>query len=308
MKKLLMIAFAIIILVSSASAQKIDKAGMWKDTEKGTTGVWSLGSDKVSETVSNAVNAYNNLNLNKYLSYFTDDYVNNNKKGLTKLFNEYKVVKKNAFAILPLRSTLNNEKFTYVQVYSERVREWKNGSRSKDNIHEFYLVNDTTNKIQAIYSFNSPDQNNEFGLPNGGKVFSKTDTTTMTLTNRGEVETIENLAKDWNKMDGKAVAKYFDDTVSITTNEGRKLKLSNSQWANIFDDVESVEWKLGMIFPSKITNSDPESGIIVLSNYKEKKKDGTSQNVRSYHWFGYGVNKKIKSISWMSSPILPATK
>jgi ketosteroid isomerase-like protein len=308
MKKLLMSAFAFIVFASSASAQKNEKAGLWKDTEKGTTGVWSLGSDKVAETVSKAVEAYNNLDLNKYLTYFTDDYVNRNKTGLTKLFNEYKSVNKNVFAILPLRSTLNNEKFTYVQLYSERAREWKNGSKSKENIHEFYIVNDTTNKIQAIYSFNSPDQNNEFGLPNGGKVFSKTDTTTMTLTNRGEVEIIENLARDWNKKDGKAIAKYFDDTVSITNNEGRKFKFSNSQWATIFDDVESVEWKLGMIFPSKITNSDPVSGIIVLSNYKEKKKDGTSQNVRSYHWFGYGINKKITSINWMSSPILPATK
>jgi ketosteroid isomerase-like protein len=305
MKKLLMSAFAFIVLVSNVTAQKVDKAGIWKDAEKGTTGVWSLGSDKVANVVSNALEAYNNLDLNKYLSFFTDDYVSKNKKGLTKLFNEYKAVKKNPFAILPLRSTLNNEKLTYVQVYSERAREWKNGSKSKDNIHEFYLVNDTTNKIQAIYSFNSLDQNNEFGLPNGGKVFTKNDTTTMTLTNRGEVETIENLAKDWNKMDGKAVAKYFDDTVSITTNEGRKFKMTNSQWATIFDDVESVEWKLSMIIPGKITNSDPASGIIVLSNFKEKKKDGTSQHVRSYHWFSYGVNKKITGVNWMSSPILP---
>lgn len=308
MKKLSMIASAIILLISSAQAQKVEKAGLWKDTEKGTTGVWTLGSDKVADIVTNAVSAYNNLDLDKYLSYFADDYVAKNKKGLTKLFNEYKGVKKNVFAILPLRSTLNNEKYTYVQLYSERVREWKNGSKSKENIHEFYLVNDTTNKIQSIYSFNSPDQNNEFGLPNGGKIFTKTDTTTMTLTNRGEVELVENLVKDWNKMDGKSLAKYFDDTVSYTSNEGRKSKILNSQWAKIFDDYESVDWKLGMIIPGKITNTDPESGIIVLSTYKYKKKDGTVFNARSYHWLGYGVNKKINSVNWMASPILPEKK
>jgi co-chaperonin GroES (HSP10) len=63
-----------------------------------------------------------------------------------------------------------------------------------------------------------------------------------------------------------------------------------------------------MIFPGKITNTDPASGIIVLSNYKEKKKDGTVKNVSAYHWFDYGLNKKINSIRWMESPILPATK
>ena len=305
MKKLLLIASAIILLTSSVSAQKIAKAGIWKDNEKGTTGVWSLGSDKVAEVVTNSVNAYNKLDLNLFLSYFADEYVAKNKKNLTKLFNEYKVANKNVFSVLPLRSTLNNEKYTYVQLYSNRSREWKNGSKSKDNIHEFYLVNDTTNKIQDIYSFSSPDQNNEFGLPNGGKVYMKNDTTTMTLSNRGEVETIENLVKDWNKMDGKAIGKYFDDTVNITTNEGRKLKIANSQWANIFDDIQSIEWKLGMIIPGKITNTDPESGIIVLSSFKEKKKDGTSKHVSSYHWFMYGVNKKINGVTWMESPILP---
>jgi hypothetical protein len=273
MKKLLMIASAIILLSSSVNAQKIDKAGLWKDTEKGTTGVWSLGSDKVAEIVTNSVSAYNKLDLNLFLSYFADEYVAKNKKNLTKLFNEYKMANKNVFSVLPLRSTLNNEKYTYVQLYSNRSREWKNGSKSKENIHEFYVVNDTTNKIQDIYSFSSPDQNNEFGLPNGGKYYSKNDTSTITFSNRGEVDLIESLVKDWNKMDGKALAKYFADTVSITTNEGRKLKIANSQWANTFDDIESIEWKLTMVNPGKITNTDPVSGIVVLSNLKEKKKD-----------------------------------
>jgi hypothetical protein len=305
MKKLLMIASAIILLASSANAQKIEKAGIWKDTEKGTTGVWSLGSDKVAEIVTNSVNAYNKLDLNLFLSYFADEYVANNKKNLTKLFNEYKVANKNVFSVLPLRSTLNNEKYTYVQLYSNRSREWKNGSKSKENIHEFYVVNDTTNKIQDIYSFSSPDQSNEFGLPNGGKYYSKNDTSTITFSNRGEVELIENLMKDCNKMDGKALSKYFADTVSVTTHEGRKLKVANSQWANMFDDLESVEWKLTMVNPGKITNTDPVSGIIVLSNYKEKKKDGTKKNVSAFHWYMYGLDKKITSVSWMERPIMP---
>jgi len=81
--------------------------------------------------------------------------------------------------------------------------------------------------------------------------------------------------------------------------------MTKSQWANIFDNVESVEWKLSMVNPGKITNTDPVSGIIVLSTYKVKQKDGKGKNVRSYHWFMYGLNKKITSVSWMESPILP---
>jgi hypothetical protein len=166
-------------------------------------------------------------------------------------------------------------------------------------------VNDSSKKISMVWGSIILDDKNEYGLPNGGKYYSKNDTSTITFSNRGEVEAIEGLVKDWNKMDGKALAKYFADTVSITNNEGRKSKITSSQWANIFDDIESVEWKLTMVNPGKITNTDPVSGIIVLSSFKEKKKDGTKKHVSAFHWFMYGLDKKITSVSWMESPILP---
>ena len=194
---------------------------------------------------------------------------------------------------------------TEVQIYDVLDREYKNGSKHKQQEHRVYIVSDSSKKISGIWSSIILDDKNEYGLPNGGKFFSKGDTSTITFSNRGEVELIENLAKDWNKMDGKALGKYFADTVSVTTFEGRKFKVANSDWANMFNDVESIEWKLGMINPGKITNTDPVSGIIVLSSFKEKKKDGTKKHVSAFHWFMYGLDKKITSISWMERPIMP---
>ena len=66
MKKLLMIASAIIVLVSSASAQKIVKAGTLY--EKNTP--WYFGTENASELVLNVIKAYNNLDTKTYLSYF----------------------------------------------------------------------------------------------------------------------------------------------------------------------------------------------------------------------------------------------
>ena len=295
-----MIASAIILFTSSASAQKLVKAGTL--VEKNTP--WYFANDNVSEIVLNAIKAYNNMDAKAYLSYFDADYAKANTDRVYKEFASFKAVNRKVNIVIPVR-TEGWPNQTEVQIYCDLDREYKNGSKHKQQEHRVYIVNDSSKKISGVWGSLILDNKNEYGLPNGGKVFMKNDTTTMTLSNRGEVETIESLVKDWNKMDGKAIGKYFDDTVNITTNEGRKLKIANSQWANIFDDIQSIEWKLGMIIPGKITNTDPESGIIVLSSFKEKRKDGTAKHVSSYHWFMYGVNKKINGVSWMESPILP---
>lgn len=295
-----MIASAIILMVSSVSAQKLVKAGTL--VEKNTS--WYFGTENASNLVLDAIKAYNNIDAKAYLSCFDDDYVKANTDRVYKEFATFKAVNRKVNIVIPVR-TDGWPNQTEVQIYDVLDREYKNGSKHKQQEHRVYIVSDSSKKISGIWGSIILDDKNEYGLPNGGKFFSKGDTSTITFSNRGEVELIENLAKDWNKMDGKALGKYFADTVSVTNNEGRKFKVANSDWANIFNDVESIEWKLGMINPGKITNTDPVSGIIVLSSYKEKKKDGTKKHVSTYHWFNYGLDKKITSISWMERPILP---
>lgn len=300
MKKLLMIASAIILMVSSVSAQKLVKAGTL--VEKNTS--WYFGTENASNLVLDAIKAYNNIDAKAYLSCFDDAYVKANTDRVYKEFATFKAVNRKVNIIIPVR-TDGWPNQTEVQIYDVLDREYKNGSKHKQQEHRVYIVSDSSKKISGIWSSIILDEKNEYGLPNGGKFFSKGDTSTITFSNRGEVELIENLAKDWNKMDGKALGKYFADTVSVTTFEGRKFKVANSDWANMFNDVESVDWKLGMINPGKITNTDPVSGIIVLSSFKEKKKDGTKKHVSAFHWFMYGLDKKITSISWMERPIMP---
>ena len=300
MKKFLMIASAIVLMVSSVSAQKLVKAGTL--VEKNTS--WYFGTENASNLVLDAIKAYNNIDAKAYLSCFDEDYVKANTDRVYKEFATFKAVNRKVNIVIPVR-TDGWPNQTEVQIYDVLDREYKNGSKHKQQEHRVYIVSDSSKKISGIWSSIILDDKNEYGLPNGGKFFSKGDTSTITFSNRGEVELIENLAKDWNKMDGKALGKYFADTVSVTNNEGRKFKVANSDWANMFNDVESIEWKLGMINPGKITNTDPVSGIIVLSSFKEKKKDGTKKHVSAFHWFMYGLDKKITSISWMERPIMP---
>jgi hypothetical protein len=300
MKKLLMIASAIILLASSANAQKLVKAGTL--VEKNTS--WYFGTENASNLVLNAIKAYNNMDAKAYLSCFDDDYVKANTDRVYKEFASFKAVNRKVNIVIPVR-TDGWPNQTEVQIYDVLDREYKNGSKHKQQEHRVYIVSDSSKKISGIWGSIILDDKNEYGLPNGGKYYSKNDTSTITFSNRGEVELIESLARDWNKMDGKALGKYFADTVSITTNEGRKLKVANSDWANMFNDVESIDWKLIMVNPGKITNTDPVSGIIVLSSFKEKKKDGTKKHVSAFHWFMYGLDKKITSISWMERPIMP---
>ena len=300
MKKLLMIASVIILLASSATAQKLVKAGTL--VEKNTP--WYFGTENASNLVLDAIKAYNNMDAKAYLSCFDDNYVKNNSDRVYKEFATFKAVNRKVNIVIPVR-TDGWPNQTEVQIYDDLDREYKNGSKHKQQEHRVYIVSDSSKKISMVWGSIILDEKNEYGLPNGGKFYTKTDTSTITFSNRGEVEAIEGLVKDWNKMDGKALAKYFADTVSITNNEGRKSKITSSQWANIFDDLESVEWKLTMVNPGKITNTDPVSGIIVLSSFKEKKKDGTKKHVSAFHWFMYGLDKKITSVSWMESPILP---
>ena len=295
-----MIASAIILLTTSVNAQKLVKAGTL--VEKNTP--WYFGTENASNLVLNAIKAYNNIDAKAYLSCFDDDYVKANTDRVYKEFATFKAVNRKVNIVIPVR-TDGWPNQTEVQIYDDLDREYKNGSKHKQQEHRVYIVSDSSKKISGVWGSIILDDKNEYGLPNGGKFFSKGDTSTITFSNRGEVELIENLAKDWNKMDGKALGKYFADTVSITTNEGRKLKVANSDWANMFNDVESIEWKLTMVNPGKITNTDPVSGIIVLSSFKEKKKDGTKKHVSAFHWFMYGLDKKITSISWMERPIMP---
>jgi len=202
MKKLLMIASAIILLASSASAQKLVKAGTL--VEKNTP--WYFANDNVSEIVLNAIKAYNNMDAKAYLSYFDDDYVKANTDRVYKEFASFKAVNRKVNIVIPVR-TDGWPNQTEVQIYCDLDREYKNGSKHKQQEHRVYIVSDSSKKISGVWGSIILDNKNEYGLPNGGKVYMKNDTTTMTLTNRGEVETIESLVKDWNKMDGKAIGK-----------------------------------------------------------------------------------------------------
>ena len=187
MKKLLMIASAIILLTSSVHAQKLVKAGTL--VEKNTP--WYFGTENASNLVLNAIKAYNNMDAKAYLSCFDDNYVKNNSDRVYKEFATFKAVNRKVNIVIPVR-TDGWPNQTEVQIYDDLDREYKNGSKHKQQEHRVYIVNDSSKKISMVWGSIILDEKNEYGLPNGGKYYSKNDTSTITFSNRGEVELIEN--------------------------------------------------------------------------------------------------------------------
>ena len=119
MKKLFIIASAIILLASSANAQKIVKAGSL--FEKNTP--WYFGTENASELVLNVIKAYNNLDTKTYLSYFDDNYVKTNKDRIEKEFDGYKSVNRKVNIIIPVR-TDGWPNQTEVQIYTDLCLEF----------------------------------------------------------------------------------------------------------------------------------------------------------------------------------------
>jgi len=58
-----------------------------------------------------------------------------------------------------------------------------------------------------------------------------------------------------------------------------------------------VDWKLGLIIPFKLTNTDPASGIMVYSTEKRVFKDGTVRDKDLVELFGFNLAGKIDSIT-----------
>jgi len=297
MKKLFSILI-LICLITSVHAQKIVKAGNWKGN------AYTFGSDKTSEIVSNAINAYNNLDLDLYLSYFTDDYVNNNKERLKKLFNSYKTVKKDVWAIIPVRNIKNE---TYVLTYSDVTREWKNKSKSKHSQHDIYFVNDTTKKITGFWSTLAPDDSNDFGLPTGGKIYLKSGNTTFQFTNRGEIAAIEKMQIALNKMDVEGLSAVFTDSITWKGSNGVIEKApTKAFWTKSFSNLQSMNWKVQYVLPWKITDTDPVSGILVAASYDQVLKDGTKLSKNQNMIFTYELDGKISTVDNYIKDVKPA--
>jgi hypothetical protein len=303
MKKKIII---LLVLLSSAVtfAQKNSAGKIFISDIKSDIGkAYTLGSDKSLNIVLDGLKAYNTLNLKNYISYGSKEFYNEKGVAFQKnWFDSLSKVEEKPMIAFPLR--IEGSKEDLVFMIAEENRVFKNGSKQKLYVFEINKLNQE-GKITDFNQFQYIPESNEFGKTTGGRVYGANgDTTTLTFTNRGEVELVEKFNAAYNKMDGKACTEFFADSLNMSNEKGEAMRISKNNWLNYFDNIKSIDWKVGSILPTKITDTDPASGITIRSRTKAVLKDGTVKETSEIVLFSYSLEGKINGISIWSKPIL----
>lgn len=288
MKKLNFI-LGLLVVTIAINAQQVSSAGKYYKTGQS----YILGSDKSSSIVLQSMNAYNSNNADLELSFYTDSLIKANSQFIHQWHDSMKTLDQRPFAIVPLR--LKGDDNDIVLMWSTEDRHWKDGSKQKVHLMEVYGVNQQ-GKISSFNQWSNSDSKNEFGLPTGGKLYGP-EPGTFVFSNRGEIEVIEKLSEAFNKMDAKACSRFFADTAVLYAYDGSKQIITASSWDKIFDNFSSVSWKIRSCIPTKIANTDPASGALVMSREKRVFKDGTVWEKSLVENFFFDLEGKISGIT-----------
>ena len=273
-------------------------AGKWVGEGDYNGKAFQLGSDKDMGLVMKLIKAYNSLDVDAYNALNTDEL--NENMNITSWFEEMDSLSWVPFVVVPMH--LETGEHRVVHVWSNEFRRWKNGSTQKVELMEVFGIKD--DKIDWFRQWNRNNSENEFGLRSGGKYFGREESEYMgrslVFSNRGEVEILEKLFKDYNNMDGDSIKLAFADTVVFRAADGSKSDLVAENWLRLFDSTDSVSWTPISMVPLKIENTDPTSGALVLSNEVRHYKDGTVFNKDLVELFYFNLDRKISGINQWS--------
>jgi len=263
---------------------------------------FQLGSEKSMNTVLEATKAYNAVNHDAEVALWSEEFVKTGGENHKKSMATLKSVTNKPMAMLPVKIQGSNNEIVLVQSTEERI--FKNGSKQNLNLFELFYI-DNAGKISNLQQYANIPATNEYGKTSGGKYIaskpgSASDGSSLQFSNRGEVAAMENLAKAYNAMDVQGFASLIADEVTIEGFDGSKIKLTKEMIPAMFAQYQSVDWKLGLILPFKLTNTDPASGILVYSTEKRVMKDGTVWDKDLVELFGFNLAGKIDSITQFS--------
>jgi hypothetical protein len=310
-------AFAILFLtacVENVSYEGVKSAGKRLGNEDNELygNAYVLGSDKSVNTVMEAVAAYNALDAEKEMSFYSDDYVTEERMaGMKEWHGAMESLNMNPWAVVPIRLQGDNRDLVLVWSVEERV--WKNGSKQTQDLFEIFPVNDD-GKINGFSQWRRNRGDNEFGLSTGGKFIGRNPENEysgrpLVFSNRGETEVIEQLVEAYNSKDVEEFLKHFADEWQATDHEGNSEKRNKADaremMQNWFDESESIEWKPWSIVPLKIYDTDPLAGVTVYSTEKRVGKDGSVWEKKLVEWFYFDIDGKIQAFDQYAQDIKP---
>ena len=310
-------AFAILFLtacVENVSYEGVESAGKRLGNEDNELygNAYVLGSDKSVNIVMEAVAAYNALDAEKEMSFYSDDYVTEERMaGMKEWHGAMESLNMNPWAVVPIRLQGDNRDLVLVWSVEERV--WKNGSKQTQDLFEVFPVNDD-GKINDFSQWRRNRGDNEFGLSTGGKFIGRNPDNEysgrpLVFSNRGETEVIEQLVEAYNSKDVEGFLKHFADEWQATDHEGNSEKRNKADarenMQSWFDQSETIEWKPWSIVPLKIYDTDPLAGVTVYSTEKRVGKDGSVWEKKLVEWFYFDMDGKIQAFDQYAQDIKP---
>ena len=238
-----------------------------------------LGSDESVETVMDAVAAYNSLDAEKELSFYSDDFVTEERMaGMKEWHESMESLNMQPWAVIPVR--LQGDDRDLVLVWSVEDRVWKNGSKQTQDLFEVFPVGDD-GKINGFSQWRRNSPSNEFGLSYGGKWLGGDEESEyygrpLVFSNRGETEAIEGLISAYNSKDVDGFLDYFAEEWTYVDYEGNILTTTKDDDAKgtmqqYFDQFETIEWKPWLGVPLKIYDTDP---LEAVTDYSTEKRVG----------------------------------
>ena len=273
MKKIIIVLF---LSSTILNAQKIKSAGKWMGEGEFQNQPMIFGEDQAMETVLKAIEAYNSGDADLELSFYTDEYAKKNSPFLKEWHEKTSRLNMKPWVMFPVKIKGDNR--TQVLSWSIEEREWKNGSKQKQNLMEIFVIDDESGKINnfAQWRRNFPD--NEFGLSSGGKYLGKKDNDytgrKIVFSNRGETEKMEALIKAYNEKDFETCKTFFVDGATVYGADGSKTIFTHKMWDSYFDNYVSIKWKPYSIAPLKIADTDPTSRVEVYAVEERNMKNG----------------------------------
>ena len=290
--------FLLAIIISSCTSPDSNvrkSAGNWVGEGDYNGKAFQLGDDKDMELIMNLVKAYNAQDVDAYKALHTDEY--NEQGDISDWFNDFDSLSWVPFVVVPME--LETGEHRVVHVWSNEFRKWNNGTTQNVELMEVFGIKD--DKVDWFRQWSRHNPENEFGLRSGGKYFGRGESEyrgrSLVFSNRGEVEILEKLFKDYNNMDGDSVKLAFADTVRFRAANGSVNNLVAENWEKLFDSTDSVKWTPVSIIPLKIENTDPTSGALVLSNEIRYYKDGTVFNKDLVELFYFDMDRKINAVN-----------
>jgi hypothetical protein len=257
-----------------------------------------------------AVAAYNSLDAEKEMSFYSDDYVTEERMaGMKEWHGSMESLNMQPWAVVPVR--LQGDDRDLVLVWSVEYRVWKNGSKQTQDLFEVFPVGDD-GKINGFSQWRRNRGDNEFGLSYGGKWLGGSEESEyygrpLVFSNRGETEVIEEVVEAYNNKDVEGFLKHFADEWQATDSEGntetRNKADTRERMQKWFDQTETIEWKPWLVAPLKIYDTDPLAAVTVYSTEKRVGKDGSVWEKKLVEWFYFDIDGKIQNFQQYAQDI-----